>query len=176
MTVRATVLLGDPGLREPARTAEPPDDPALASAADLADTLADWVRRTSYGRGIAAPQIGIPVRLVHTQIGEPLTLVNPVIIARSPAMWQPWETCLSFSVAFFCTVARHTWIDVTYRSLDGQSHTIRADGPLGHCLQHEIDHLDGVLAVDRMTGPTSMCMRPEFERRHREHSPYRPGG
>lgn len=173
MTVRETVQLGDPRLREPARPVEWPDAPGVAAAAaDVADTLADWAERTGYGRGMAAPQIGVALRLVHIRIGEPFTLLDPVIVGRSEETWEPWETCLSFSVAFFCTVRRHTWVDVTYRSPDGRSHTIRADDQLGHCLQHELDHLDGVLAVDRMTGPASLCMRREFERRHRAHSPY----
>lgn len=173
MTVRPTRQLGDPVLREPCAPVERPDDPYVAEVtADLADTLADWVRRTTYGRGIAAPQLGVSLRLLHLNLDEPLTLVNPVITTRSASTWLAWEACLSFSLAFFCQVRRHTWIEVGYQSLTGERHVTRADGALAHVLQHEIDHLDGVLAVDR-TDPGTLCMRSEFERRHRTESPYR---
>lgn len=173
MTVRPTRQLGDPVLRSPCASVDRPDDPYVADVAtDLADTLADWVRRTTYGRGIAAPQIGVSLRLLHLNLDEPRTLVNPVITARSATTWTPWEACLSFSLAFFCQVPRHTWVEVGYQSLTGETHLTRADGALAHVLQHEVDHLDGLLAVDRMTDPTTLCMRSEFERRHRTESPY----
>lgn len=173
MTVRTTRLLGDPVLRTPCTPVEQPADPYVAEvAADLADTLADWVRRTTYGRGIAAPQVGVSLRLLHLNLTGPWTLANPVVTARSATTWEPWEACLSFSLAFFCRVPRHTWVEVGYQSLDGRDHALRADGPLAHVLQHEIDHLEGLLAVDRMADPATLCMRPEFERRHREDSPY----
>jgi peptide deformylase len=170
MTVRPTLQLGDPRLRAPC-TAAPEDITALTT--DLADTLADWVRRTGYGRGIAAPQIGVGVRVLYLTVDRPWVLVNPVITARAETTWEPWDACLSFSVEFFCRVRRATWIEIAYRSVAGERHTLRADGELGELLQHEIDHLDGILAVDRMTDATTLCMRSEFEHRYRDESPYR---
>ncbi|MEO3755227.1 peptide deformylase [Streptomyces sp. B6B3] len=175
MTVRTTLQLGDPELRDPV---PPIDEAELAdahpTAEDLADTLADWVRRTGYGRGIAAPQIGARQRLVYLAFDRPTVLVNPEIVARSEETWEPWDTCLSFSVSVFCRVRRSVWVEVEYQSLDGRRRWLRADGELGELLQHEIDHVDGVLAVDRMTSVDTLCMRSEFERRHRDESPYRP--
>ncbi|WP_405913601.1 peptide deformylase [Streptomyces sp. NBC_00963] len=174
MTVRETLQLGDPFLRTPAQPLTTPlSGRARALAADLDDTLADWVKRTGYGRGIAAPQIGAGVRMVHLRLDEPWTLVNPRITERSETTWEPWDACLSFSVEIFCRVRRHTWVTVDYRSPDGRVHTLRADGELSELLQHEIDHLDGCLAVDRMTDLSTLCMRTEFEARHRDESPYR---
>lgn len=172
MTVRDTILLGDPALRRPTREIE---DYAEVGplAADLADTLADWVRRTTYGRGIAAPQIGSDARLVFLNVDEPWVLVNPRIIAYSAEVWEPWDACLSFSVEFFCRVRRSKWVDVTYETPAGERRELRADGELGELMQHEIDHLDGVVAVDRMTDIGTLCMRSEFERLHRDASPYR---
>jgi peptide deformylase len=143
-------------------------------AGDLSDTLAGWVARTGYGRGIAAPQIGAPVRVIYLTTGSAQTLVNPVITAHSASTWEVWDACLSFSVEIFCKVRRFTGVDVAYESPDGRRHSLRADGELGELLQHEIDHLDGVLAVDRMTSIAALCMRSEFERRYRGESPYRP--
>lgn len=100
-------------------------------------------------------------------------LVNPRIVAVSAQTWQPWDACLSFSLAFFCQVVRHEWADVEYSDLDGGSHRLHADSDVAELLQHEIDHLDGFLAVDRMTDVRTLCMRSEFEARYRDGSPYR---
>jgi peptide deformylase len=174
MAVRPTVQLGDPLLRTPCVELTDLNAPETRRLADdLRDTLADWVRRTTYGRGIAAPQIGAGVRMVYSTLGEHRVLVNPVITVRSAETWTPWETCLSFSVEFFGKARRARWVDVSYQSLDGEHHSLRATGDLGHLLQHEIDHLDGIVAVDRIAAITTVCMRSEFERRHRDESPYR---
>jgi peptide deformylase len=174
MAVRPTLQLGDPLLRT--RCAEITDLRAPETrrlAADLRDTLADWVRRTTYGRGIAAPQIGAAVQMVCASLGDHRVLVNPVITRRSEESWEAWEACLSFSVEIFCQVRRARWVDVSYLSLGGEHHALRATGDLAHLLQHEIDHLAGIVAVDRITSIGTLCMRSEFERRHRDDSPYR---
>jgi peptide deformylase len=174
MTIKPVLQLGDPLLRAPGQDVPDTDTPQLRRlAGDLSDTLADWVTRTGYGRGIAAPQIGAPARVIYLTLGSPQTLVNPVI-THSATTWQVWDACLSFSVEIFCQVRRYTWVDVAYQAPDGRRHGIRADRDLGELLQHEIDHLDGVLAVDRMTSITTLCMRSEFERRYRGESPCRP--
>lgn len=141
--------------------------------ADLADTLADWVSRTGYGRGIAAPQIGVRKRLIYLELDQPWTLLNPRIIERSEETWEPWDACLSFSLSFFCRVRRHRQVTVQYETIEGDRQQVHAEGELAELLQHEIDHLDGLLAVDRMTDISTMCMRSEFELRHRDESPYR---
>jgi len=175
MAVKPVLQLGDPLLRAPCQDVRDTSAPQLRPlAGDLSDTLADWVARTSYGRGIAAPQIGVPVRVIYVTLGSLQTLVNPVITAHSATTWEVWDACLSFSVEIFCKVRRFTWVDVAYQSPDGRRHSMHADGELGELLQHEIDHLEGVLAVDRMTSITTLCMRSEFERRYRGESPYRP--
>jgi len=172
MTVRPTVQVGDPLLRARCREIDDVRSPEVRrTATDLVDTLDDWVRRTSYGRGIAAPQIGESVRIVYSSLGEDRVLGNPTITAFSTDTWEPWETCLSLSVELFGKVRRSKWVEVEYRTLDGAFRRLRAEYDLAHLLQHEIDHLDNVLAVDRMR-PETMCMRAEFERRYRHESPY----
>jgi len=107
MAVRPTLQLGDPLLRTPCHNVSDTGGPDLHRLAeDLSDTLADWVNRTGYGRGIAAPQIGEPVRVVYLTMGSPQTLINPTITAHSSATWEVWDACLSFSVEFFCKVRR----------------------------------------------------------------------
>lgn len=172
MTVRRTIQVGDPLLRARCRDIDDANAPDVRrTTTDLADTLDDWVQRTTYGRGIAAPQIGESVRIVYSSLGDDRILVNPTITTRSAETWEPWETCLSLSVELFGRVRRSRWVEVSYRTEDGAYRRIRAEYDLAHLLQHEIDHLDNVLAVDRMR-PETMCMRAEFERRHRHESPY----
>ncbi len=172
MAIRDVRQLGDPVLR---MAAKPVPDPSAASVAslveDLTDTLAHWKATTTYGRGIAAPQIGVLKRVVLLNLGEPWPLINPEIVDRSEETMVVWDACLSFLCIFF-QVRRHCWIDVRYQDLEGNWHDLRAEGDLSELLQHEIDHLDGILALDRMTDIRTICTREEFERRYRASSPY----
>jgi len=99
MPIRPIVQLGDPRLRE---TAIPVEDPRLPEASllvkDLADTLAHGRTRTGYGRGIAAPQLGVSLRVIFLQLpgAEAWPLVNPEIIERSREKIVVWDACLSF--------------------------------------------------------------------------------
>jgi peptide deformylase len=98
-------------------------------------------------------------------------MVNPRIAEASDEMIVVWDACLSF-LSIFCQVPRHEWIVVEYQDLAGNPRRMRADGDLSELLQHEIDHLDGILTVDRMVSPKTLCTREEFERRYRHDSPY----
>jgi peptide deformylase len=153
--------------------AEPVGDPPAVRLVfeDLKDTLAHWRATTTYGRGIAAPQIGVMQRIVFLNVDRPWSLINPEIVARSPETMIVWDACLSFLSIFF-QVTRNCWIDIRYQDLTGAWHECRAEGDLSELLQHEIDHLDGILALDRMTDIRTMCVREEFEKRHRTTSPY----
>jgi hypothetical protein len=96
MAVRPTLQLGDPLLRSPCHNVSDTSGPDLHRLAeDLSDTLADWVNRTGYGRGIAAPQIGEPARVVYLTMGSPQALINPTITAHSSATWEVWDAYLS---------------------------------------------------------------------------------
>lgn len=176
MAIRTVLQLGDPGLREVAKRV---DDPAAldirALVEDLADTLAYWRKETGYGRGIAAPQIGANVRVIFLRLPgeEPWPMVNPVIAERSAEKIVVWDACLSF-LSIFMQVERHREIAVRYQDLRAEWHEIRAgeERNLSELLQHEIDHLDGILAVDRITDIRTICTREEFEKRYRAASPY----
>ena len=176
MAIRTVLQLGDPGLREIPNRVEDPTSPEIcALVQDLADTLAYWKSTTGYGRAIAAPQIGSRLRVIFLQLpgAEPWPFVNPEIINRSDEKIVVWDACLSF-LSIFMQVERHRLITVRYQDLLGEWHEIRAgeERNLSELLQHEIDHLDGILAVDRITDIRTMCTREEFEKRHREGSPY----
>jgi peptide deformylase len=178
MPVREVLQLGNPMLREVAApVADPRGAEAAATVRDLADTLEHWRRTTGYGRAIAAPQIGVLQRIVFLNIDRqtPWPLINPEIVARSAETVVVWDACLSF-LSIFMQVERHRSIRVRYQDLAGQWHELdvgEADD-LAELLQHEIDHLDGILTVDRMTDVSTLCTREEFERRYRANSPYAP--
>lgn len=176
MPVQRVLQLGDPLLREKcARVANPAAPEIRSLITDLADTLAHWRGKTGYGRGIAAPQIGILQRVIFLRLpGEdPWPLVNPEIVSRSPEKIVVWDACLSF-LCIFMQVERHREITVRYQDLDGNTHVVESgeDRNLSELLQHEIDHLDGILALDRVSDLKSICTRKEFERRYRDASPY----
>src|SRR5262249_12595827 len=142
---------------------------------DLSDTLAHWRKETGYGRGIAGPQLGVSLRVIFLRLpGEdPWPLINPEIIQSSSGKIVVWDACLSF-LSIFMQVERHRDITVRYQDLRGDWHEVQAGEPriLSELLQHEIDHLDGILAVDRITDIRTLCTKEEFEARYRATSPY----
>jgi peptide deformylase len=176
VAVRTILQLGDPGLRDvAARVVDPGAQEVHVLVADLADTLAHWRANTGYGRGIAAPQIGVGKRVIFLQLpgAEAWPLVNPEITWRSAEKIVVWDACLSF-LSIFMQVERHREIVVRYQDLQGEWKEVRAgeQRDLSELLQHEIDHLDGILAIDRITDMRTMCTREEFEKRYRAGSPY----
>jgi peptide deformylase len=176
MAIRTVLQMGDPGLREVAKEVSDPGTPEIrALVEDLADTLAFWRKSTGYGRGIAAPQIGANLRVIVLKLPgeEPWPLVNPEITWRSAEKIVVWDACLSF-LSIFMQVERRREITVRYQDLHAEWHEVHAseERNLSELLQHEIDHLDGILAVDRIIDIKTMCTREEFEKRHRAGSPY----
>jgi len=174
--VKTILQLGDPRLREIALPVGNPSDPEVAALVnDLADTLAHWRSTTGYGRGIAGPQLGALQRIIFLQLpGEkPWLLINPEVVERSAEKIVVWDACLSF-LSIFMQVERNREITVRYWDLKGMKHVFGAgdDRNLSELLQHEIDHLDGILAVDRISDIKTLCTREEFEKRHRQSSPY----
>ncbi len=132
---------------------------------DLSDTLRDAKKRFGYGRGIAAPQIGESTRVVFIDTPSMKTaLINPRVTWASEATFEVWDSCFCFSVEFFVLVDRHCRIKVEYSDAKGNKHAVEAEEELSELLQHEIDHLDGVLATDRIKGPKRIMMRSEWEK------------
>lgn len=166
LTVREVLQLGNPILRERSFPVE--DFSELSSLKeDLSDTLLHWRKSTGYGRGIAAPQIGVLKRVVFTNVDEPWLLVNPKIIWKSPERMIVWDACLSYLTIFF-QVSRAQQIKVTYQDMDRKEREVEAEGALSELLQHEIDHLDGILAIDRVLDLRTICTKGEFEKRYAE--------
>lgn len=149
VTVRPIRQIGDPVLRTPSDQVTVFDDKLRELIRDLEETV------DAPGRaGLAAPQIGVGLRAfsynIDGQIGH---LINPRVTYRSEQTQLDDEGCLSVSGLWFPTVraaeAVAEGVDV-----DGAPRTVRGTGLMARCLQHEIDHLDGRLYLDRLTGDT----------------------
>ena len=176
MPIRPVLQLGDPLLRQKAvRVADPTAREIHDLIQDLTDTLAHWRSATGYGRGIAAPQLGDLRRVIFLKLpgAAPWPLINPEIIDSSEEKIVVWDACLSF-LSIFMQVERHREVMVRYQNLHGETLEFEAgdDRNLSELLQHEIDHLDGILAIDRVVDVKTICTREEFEKRYRDTSPY----
>ncbi len=165
MAVCRILQLGDPLLREVSRAV--PDWRAAAPVIEnLRDTLHDFQQRHGFGRGIAAVQIGATVRVIYIEIdGRSYSLINPLMSWHSEETFTLWDDCFSFP-DLLVRVERFSSVKVEYLDALGIEQTIEATGGFAELLQHELDHLDGVLAIDRALDAHSLCTREEFNRQH----------
>lgn len=164
MTIHRIRLLGDPILHSPCEPIAKPSSAAVRVIVDgLRETLRDWQSRFGTGRGIAAPQIGAPVRVLYVEMEKPWVLVNPEIVEVGVEDFPVWDDCFSFP-NLLVRVLRAYAIRVRYQDLKGETQELELEGERAELLQHEIDHLDGVLAVDRPHGLRPFCLREEWNR------------
>lgn len=162
--------LGDPRLRVVSRAVTRDDADFLRQAADLIEVLTAFQAEHGFGRAIAAPQIGIAKRFVAVDLGRTrlgsgkAVLVNPRIVQRSAATFELWDDCMSFP-ELYVRVRRHRSIRVEARRADGSRvRWFDLHPAVSELLQHEIDHLDGILAVDRAADPQALVTRAAFHR------------
>lgn len=152
MAIRPLVILPDALLRKPS-------EPVAAVTPEIR-TLADDMLATMYdapGIGLAAVQIGVMKRVVVIDLAKPdeeeknpMVFLNPEITWESEDFNIHEEGCLSIP-DYYEEVERPAQVRVSYLGLDGKTHEIEADGLLATCLQHEIDHLDGILFIDYLS-------------------------
>jgi peptide deformylase len=164
MGIRPILLLGDPHLRAACARVRQYNTPDLSAlVADLADTLHDFRRRHGFGRGIAAPQVGDNRRVIFIDCDGPLALVNPEIVRSSRQMMTLWDDCFSFP-DLAVKLKRHLSVEVRYRDPEGKEHLLKARGALAELLQHEIDHVNGILALDRAVDSKHIVYKSELEK------------
>lgn len=147
MSVRQIRLLGDPILREKARRVASVDSSVRELVQDLMDTMYD-----ADGIGLAAPQIGISLRVFVYDIREDSSagaLINPEVLEQSGKL-KDEEGCLSIP-GLSEIVERSDRLVLKALDVEGAEVVIEANGLLSRCLQHECDHLDGVLFLDRVS-------------------------
>jgi peptide deformylase len=183
VAVRPVRIYGDPALRQRAIEVKSFDDSLRRLAADLRETMHAY-----NGVGLASNQVGVLERVVVVDV--PLddegkeraahTLVNPVILSRTSSQRSD-EGCLSIP-GIFEDVTRALRVRVRYQDESGRENTLDAEGYLARAIQHEVDHLDGVLFVDRLSMLKRQFLRRALDALSRGElpedyaPPVRPGG
>ena len=160
-------LLGDPCLRQIC-------EPVLDFRSDgfrkegkrLLCALEQFRAEWGFGRAIAAPQIGIPRRMIAMNLGQgPFLVVNPEISSRSIETFTLWDDCMSFPW-IMVRLRRHKHLDLTWMDASGSPQKwSRVDPALSELIQHETDHLDGILAVDHALDCDAIIARKLYEER-----------
>ncbi len=151
MALREILIVPDPRLKKECEPVEAVNDEIKTLLDDMLETM-----YAAPGIGLAAPQIGVMKRVVVMDVSddkdkpEPLKLINPEIIWESEETSIYQEGCLSIPEQY-ADVERPAEVGMRYMDENGETHEIEADGLLATCIQHEIDHLDGVLFTDYLS-------------------------
>ncbi len=164
MARRTILTYPDPRLRAPAAPVTAFAAPLHALAADLLETL-----RAAPGIGITAPHIGVGLRFVVLDLpGDAVRYyVNPRIVTSSGELMLAEEGSVSMP-GIHDQVERHAWVQVAFQDLDGAEQTETAEGLLSICLQHEIDQLDGIFWLQRLSRLKRTMLVKRFEKIERD--------
>ncbi len=163
MAVKEILLLGNPKLYEVCKPINKDElDEVKSIVDDLHDTLFDFRNKYNAGRAIAAPQIGYMKRLVYMNIDNPIIFINPVLDILSAEMFELWDDCMSFP-DILVKVKRHKRCHISFKDLDWNNQSLQLENDLSELLQHEVDHLNGILAVSRAIDGKSFALRSQKE-------------
>ena len=166
MTIKDVLLLGNPKLRKISADIINFNKKLKGDLTNLKDTLTHLQNTKRIGRAIAAPQIGLMKKIIFFQLPEKsFNMINPKITWRSEEMIYIWDSCFSFEVAFFIEILRHKKIRVEYQDENGKIITEGFSDDLSELVQHEIDHLHGILTTDHIKDVKKIIMRNEWEKR-----------
>ena len=162
MAIRQILLLGNPQLYEESEPVLEEEMETIKSVVvDLHDTLMNFRKQYGAGRAIAAPQIGVMKRILYMSIDDVSTVfINPRLEDKSEEMMEVWDDCMCFP-DLFVKVMRHKSCRIRYRNQDWEKESMVLHGDLSELLQHENDHLDGVLAVSRAIDGKSFALRSQ---------------
>jgi peptide deformylase len=178
--IRPILTIPDGRLRQAAEPVGAVDDEVRRLADDMLETMYD-----APGIGLAAPQIGVLRRIMVVDVAkrqneestpEPMVFVNPVVTWASEERSTYEEGCLSIP-DYYEEVERPAVVHVSYLDRDGKPRSLEADGILATCIQHEIDHLDGVLFIDHISRLKRTRITKKFEKAARgepDEGPRRP--
>lgn len=160
--IRKILLLGDQRLYQvSAPVLEEQRDQLAALEEDLRDTMLEFRRVHRVGRAIAAPQIGVFKRVIYMNAPEmeaPVLLVNPRLEFPDQERMELWDDCMSFP-GLLVRLKRYRKCVVRFLDRDWKEQTLVLEGDLSELIQHEYDHLDGILAVDRAESSKDLAMR-----------------
>ncbi|MBI4495258.1 MAG: peptide deformylase [Chloroflexi bacterium] len=160
MAIRPILVVGNPVLRQKAKRVPRIDRSIEELVDDMVETMRD-----APGVGLAAPQIGVSLRIAVIEVDHKVTvLINPEII-KLKGECEPEEGCLSVPGYWGCA-KRAESVVVKARDLGGRDFRVQGEGLFGQALQHEIDHLNGILYIDHIADPDKL--RPVEPRAERE--------
>jgi len=151
MTVRTIHVLPDPVLRQKAKKVSKIDKSVQQLIDDMVETM-----RAASGVGLAAPQVGVPLRVAVIEMpGDEVTvLINPEVVKKQGERLVQ-EGCLSVP-GYQGEISRAVWVKVKAKDRHGRGIRLKGEELLAQALEHEIDHLNGVLYIDRLDGPDKL--------------------
>lgn len=156
--VREILKLGNPQLYEISTAVTEEDRQQVKEwVADLHDTLMEYRKTYGAGRAVAAPQIGVRKRLLYMYDGKPYVFINPVMTFPDEEKYVLLDDCMSFP-GLIVKVSRYKRADIQYLDENFQPQTMHLEGDHSELLQHEYDHLDGILATMRAVDNKSLFM------------------
>jgi peptide deformylase len=148
-TIDDLLLLGDARLYQVCEPVLPEERHLVKDwVADMHNVMQQIRERYHFGRAIAAPQLGIMKRLIYMNIDEPVVFINPELNGLSDEKFELWDDCMSFP-NLLVKVMRHRQITVNYLDENWQPHQWQMTDSLAELLQHEYDHLEGILCTMR---------------------------
>lgn len=155
---RDILLLGNPELYDKSEEVRQEELPAMKTVVgDLHDTLMDYRKKYGAGRAIAAPQIGVKKRLIYMNIGEPIAFINPSLSFPDEERMMVLDDCMSFP-GLCVKLNRYARCRIDYYDMDWKPCVMEVSGDLSELLQHEYDHLEGILATMRAVDEKAFYM------------------
>ncbi|WP_044171478.1 peptide deformylase [Flectobacillus major] len=143
------LLLGDPRLYEVCEPVQVHELPLVHEwVTDLHHVMEEIRAKYHFGRAIAAPQLGIMKRLIYMNIDRPVVFINPIFENLSEEMFELWDDCMSFP-QLLVRVKRHKSLTIKYWDENWEEQVWSMENDLAELLQHEYDHLDGILCTMR---------------------------
>jgi peptide deformylase len=173
MSIKPLIILPDPILRQVSKPVEQVDAQLRKFAGDMLDTMYD-----APGIGLAAIQVGEPLRMLVIDLAKegeepaPQVFINPEVLASSDERSVYEEGCLSIP-DYYAEVERPASVRVKYLDRDGKQQEVAAEGLLATCLQHEIDHLNGVLFIDHISKLKRDMVMKKFKKLAKDKPPTR---
>jgi len=159
-TLDDLLLLGDPRLYQVCEPVQQNELPLVKTwVADLHNVMQQIRERYHFGRAIAAPQLGIMKRLIYMNIDKPMVFINPELHDLSDEKFELWDDCMSFP-NLLVRVSRHRSLTIKYLDENWQPQQWQMEDNLSELLQHEYDHLDGILCTMRAVDEKAFKWRP----------------
>jgi len=149
MALSEIIMLGDPVLQQVCEEVKKDEIKWLSpEIIKMWRLITEFREKYGRGRAMAAPQIGLTKKIIAFNIDKPFVMINPVIVTASKEMVSIWDDCMSFP-GLLVNLQRHKRIKVSYFDMDMTKHIENYENDMSELIQHEYDHLNGILAIDR---------------------------